>query len=242
MRGLRSPFAGAVAGVALLLMGTSIATASPARNIDMNATTAIQEGREITGTVSRRSDGAPLADVAVWAHEGLPDADGWWPRAGSGRTDSNGAYTIPGLLPGAYRLEFVPERSSGFLGGYWSDAGPEHLTHRSPGTAVVVAGADVSVEDASLARGHSISGTLTAANGVTPLKGWTVTALNADERVFVETKANGTYTLRALPDGDYALWITKPSDEDPYFGGCYTLAGASHFSGGLRAGPDAGWR
>jgi len=98
---------------------------------------------QITGTVTGPDGSTPLGDifVRVWAY--LPNEffGGWWQPVGfSAQTQSDGSYTISGLIAGTYRVEFY-DWSESFIGSYYDGATTvDNATDIVVGEAATVSG------------------------------------------------------------------------------------------------------
>ena len=159
---------------------------------------ALARGGQFTGLVTAADGGAPLEEVDIAVYDSL----GSW--KGSGTTDASGAYITSGLATGSYKLKFSTEYglSLDYLDEYYNDkptftaADPAALT--APGQTVV---------NAVLARGGSISGTVTSSLTGAPLDGVTVIVLqaNGDEVKRTVTDVFGRYKVRGLPTGVYRV-------------------------------------
>jgi hypothetical protein len=169
---------------------------------DVNATLAI--GATITGTVTDAS-GNPLGNVNVGAQ--TTDGSG----NGFASTDSDGNYSIEGLIPGDYQVNFQPTEGN-FVGQYWNDQ-PSVATANSVN---VTAGATVDGINAQLAAGATISGTVSTASG--PLRGATVQAISTSDSQIsgnaATTDAHGKYTITGLADGSYTVQFSAPIDKN----------------------------
>jgi Carboxypeptidase regulatory-like domain len=123
-------------------------------------------------------------------------------------TDSEGRYVFEGIAAGLYRV-------SAFLEGYARSDAPANSFRPVPGSSVVgvTAGVARRAVDLALARGATISGRVTHAEGK-PVKDGNVIAGLIDERGGislngvngVRTSERGEYTLRNLPAGIY--WVS----------------------------------
>jgi hypothetical protein len=123
-------------------------------------------------------------------------------------TDTEGRYVFEGIGAGAYRV-------SAFLDGYARSDAPPGSFRMSPGS-VVVAVTDGVIRrgvDLALARGGTIGGRVTSAEGI-PIKDGIVMAGLIDERGSVSfdgvsqarTNERGEYTISNLPAGVY--WVS----------------------------------
>jgi Carboxypeptidase regulatory-like domain len=156
----------------------------------------------ISGTVVDAVDKTALEGVEVCAWALGSGEDG-----GCAETDSAGAYTIGDLESGEYGVEFWPGglsyRHQVFDGkAIWSEADP-----------VVVGSGETSGIDAELLRTGSIEGTVTAAEGGSPVAEVKVCAFEADSDELVNcayTAPNGTYSVGRLEGGDYKVSFWSP--------------------------------
>ncbi|MBA4246774.1 MAG: hypothetical protein C0444_00550 [Microbacterium sp.] len=152
----------------------------------------------ITGTVRDAATNAPLEAVEVSAEinrEGLL-------YFGNAVTNADGEYALVGLRPGdAWVLTFNGQ-AQGYIVEYFDDA-----QNAADATPVVVAPGEVTAGvDATLARGGTISGSITrAASPGTPVEGVEVRAEGSNSTFFANTAADGTFQISALPDGDYRV-------------------------------------
>ena len=158
----------------------------------------LAEGGHITGQVTD-AEGTPLADVWVSVYQVHPD---WgWDEVGYAYTDGSGAYDVSGLPTGDYVVGFYDEYEY-HLPEFWDDA----ATIEEATPVSVTAGATVAGTDAELARGATITGTVTAP---LPLDDAQVTAYEkvdgAWEWVTSTWIDGGSYELRGLPGGTYRI-------------------------------------
>ena len=140
----------------------------------------------IAGTVTSGVDGSAVAGASVSVRD---EASG---RGGFATTDSAGAYVIEGLAAGSYRL------SVNAYGGF--------VPFESSEPVVVNAGAAMTGVDAVITRGATISGVVTSSDG-SSATGTPVSVHGADHSIVNVTgvAADGTYTIDALPAGEYRL-------------------------------------
>jgi hypothetical protein len=171
-------------------------------------------------------------------------------------SETDGTYTLSGILPGTYKVQFVPpfegllegSVASVFYGGAVDLADAATLTV-SPGQAVTGI-------NANLVAGATISGKVTAAQGGAPLGGLTADVVDAagndilgvfqqeldfefgatDEGIEIPgltTSADGSYEVKGLPAGTWYLRFNgglawNGSTYLPeYYGGKPSLAGAT---------------
>ncbi|MDQ1543959.1 MAG: hypothetical protein QOK08_1597, partial [Actinomycetota bacterium] len=170
----------------------------------------IADGGSITGTVlDGGARGAPLSGAYVSVYQ-----DGVLVGSAEGFTDSNGDYTITGLAPGNYELNFQAPYGSNDVSQWWNGA-----TSEVNSTEVAVAGgATVAGINATLSAGGTISGTVSgrAANGTV------FAAPNAQPSVYSSdgtrftnsgyADLNGKYTISNLPAGSYTIYFVPEPD------------------------------
>lgn len=168
---------------------------------------ALAMGSTIEGTVTEIDGVTGIVGVYVRAFRWTGS---YWSSSWSDQTDASGAYAISGLPAGAYRIWFSPS-SSLYSDEYYDDA--EDIV--SAADVVVPAEATVSGIDASLARPASIAGTVTAADGVTPLEGIRVVVRRTNDNSIVRTDltdALGQYVVNGLQPGDYLIHADPSGD------------------------------
>lgn len=140
----------------------------------------------IAGTVTSGVDGSAVAGASVSVRN---ETTG---RGGFATTDAAGAFVIEGLAAGSYRLSVT--------------AGGGFVPFEAGALVVVSAGVAVTGVDAVLSRGATISGVVTSSDG-SPVTGSPVSIHRADRSIVNVTgvAADGTYTIDALPAGEYRL-------------------------------------
>ncbi|MHB8378825.1 MAG: carboxypeptidase regulatory-like domain-containing protein [Acidimicrobiales bacterium] len=190
----------------------AVTVASPATSINA----AMSVSTSISGTVSAAVGGADLANMCVWA---FPVGGG---ATESATTAVNGTYTIAGVAAGSYTVEFATNPCGG--GNYAT----QWYNGTASGTPVTVDALAVSTSVASpatgvnaeMARGASISGTVTAAVGGSDVAGAcvSVTSTNGGSGGSTITTSTGTYTLSGLAAGSYDVVV------DPTCGGTVTTS------------------
>jgi protocatechuate 3,4-dioxygenase beta subunit len=130
-------------------------------------------------------------------------------------TDSTGAYTISGLAPGEYHLQFTPSDPNAYLGTFYDGA-----TNFATSKAVnLTAGQKASNINALLLKPSTVSGVVKTASltgGAASLaEGASVELLNAnaDTIAIVYTDSSGAYSFASVTPGDY--WVRfSPSYDD----------------------------
>jgi hypothetical protein len=142
-------------------------------------------------------------------------------------TASNGTYSVTGLAPGNYTLEFTPPTTATpapgsqiygrtFLGDKDS---PTAASYFSVGNATAV-----SAENVQLRPDATVSGTLFAAPGQVFPVGYVRVSIDyagrdhdvpGEHPQSVVTDSGGTFSFRGLGPGNYDLWVGTNVDPDP---------------------------
>ena len=164
---------------------------------------ALAKGAQITGTVTDEG-GAPVQGVSVCAEVAKAR-----PNFGAcGFTDADGVYTIHRLATDRYLVGFSPGPFSGnFLRQYYDDRPSRKLADVVQTTAP----ATVTGIDATLHPGGQIKGTITAADGTTPIQNASACAVEVGSTVSegsgrcAQSAANGSYAIGSLPTGSYEV-------------------------------------
>lgn len=178
---------------ASLSQATLVTVSAPNTRSGIDA--ALAHGGSISGRVTDRS-GNPLQYVRVSAFDSSKNDDEI-----QANTDYSGNYSITGLAPGEYQVEFHG-RSQDYVPQYYSDAFYPDESSSVP----VVASGNTGGIDAELSRGGSISGKVSDSGGA-PLSGaWLmVYDANGNEVYDTETDASGQYLAKGLPAGGYKI-------------------------------------
>ena len=175
----------------------------------------------IAGTVRAASTGAPVGGVCVTAMT-------LWPQttAGSTTTAADGSYTLANLPPSTYVIKFDPT-----CGG---TASSSLVVTYAPDWVTVHAGDALTANDASLASGAGISGTVTSRTTGTGIGGVCVTASTSSYpsvSVSSVTAADGTYSMVGLQAGFVSV-LADPSCagtvQSPY-SAAYHLDGSDQY-------------
>lgn len=206
-------------------LGTLVTLASAAESrtgIDAQ----LQAGSTITGTVTDAFSHIGVAGLPVCAEvQTFTGPYGRCEHSGPG-----GAYTINGLAPGKYSVEFQTGSTS-----YQPQRYKESVEVIGPGETF-------SAIDAAMTLGVEISGRLTEAGTGIPASRVNVELLwvNSQETADVETDANGNYVLRGLPEAEYVVLFSRPlgpagADVDcfapQYYKSASTFSGATVLHG-----------
>lgn len=158
----------------------------------LGAGSAVAADGSISGTVTDASTLDPIEgiEVCAWA---LEEED-----FGCAFTAANGTYTILGLAPGEYEVEFWSEGDYAFQvydgKASWVEADPVTVS-----SGLITPGIDAAMEPAA-----RIQGSVTAAVGGAPVEEVEVCAWTAVEEEF----SGCTYTE---PDGSYSLGRLEPN-------------------------------
>ncbi len=140
----------------------------------------------ITGTVTNASN-VGIGGVSVFVTGG-----GGGGGYNSATTASNGSYTLSGLPAGTYTVGFYPSSS----GTVTSPYAPESIAE-----PVIVSASGSTTQNATLALGGTITGTVTNASNV-GIGGVCVWVRGSGSDL---TASNGSYTITGLPAGTYTV-------------------------------------
>jgi hypothetical protein len=193
---------------------TSLATAdffttTPDATVSgVNATFGGSASGSVSGTVYGPGTGAAgIANLSVLALS--PDGS----VAAQGVTGDGGSYSLSGLTPGSYTLEFLNGFAAPTLAPqYWQD----EPTLAAADFFSVAAGDALTGYDAHLVPGATITGTvLDGAAGNAPLAGVSVNVVqNGYPAVgYAATDSNGNYSFVGLAAGTYEVEF-QPSNSD----------------------------
>ncbi|HET6809621.1 MAG TPA: carboxypeptidase-like regulatory domain-containing protein [Acidimicrobiales bacterium] len=159
---------------------------------------AMVPGGSISGRVTdTASPPNGLSAVCVSASSTAPGG-----QYGSASTSSDGSYTISGLAPGSYTVEFRNCGPGSYVTQWYQGA-----SSSSSATPVSVStGQTTSGIDAALAPGGEITGTVTdTASPPDKLGGICVRASGSGSYGYASTAPDGTYTIANLPAGSYSV-------------------------------------
>ncbi|WP_353712913.1 carboxypeptidase regulatory-like domain-containing protein [Arthrobacter sp. K5] len=170
----------------------------------------------ISGQVTAPA-GVDLASVQVQLYR----ADSGGNYAGSAQVQADGSYTVGDLSAGSYKVQF-----SGYNSGALEQWHPGAASSDTATVINLTAGLDLGQVDATLVKGASISGHLTAAAGV-ELGYVTVSVHSGSGKQYSSGRigADGTYLVRGLPSGSYKV----------RFSGSYSGALEQWYSGAASA-------
>ena len=198
--------------------GTAVPTtvASPATGINA----AMSVGTSISGTVSAVAGGSDVSGVCVNA---IPV--GATNNVGTAATSaSDGTYTVEGLLPGSYYVEFLAGSCAGsYITQWYNDTATGAPSMRGAFAVPVTVASPAISTDAAMALGATISGMVTDFVSGSLVAGICVSATPTNGGVggSATSAANGTYTISGLLGGPYVM------DLDPTCGGTVTTTYAS---------------
>jgi hypothetical protein len=147
-----------------------------------------------------------------------------------GVTFAGGTYTVAGLLPGGYKVDFLPD-SPLISPQYYAGA----ATVATATVVNVTSGAVTPNINVTLTSAATISGTVTAAQGGADLGGLEVDVVDSNGNLLTSafTAANGTYAISSLPAGTWYLRFDGGRAfsglyyATEYYGGSSTLAGSA---------------
>ncbi len=194
-------------GASSLHSATAVAVTAGATKSPINAEMAAAYG-SLSGTVTNASSHAALEHVEIEVY----DSDGTYVAAGE--TAANGTYTIAGLAPGEYEVQFLPSTGA-YLKQYYK--GKSSL---GEATAVIVTpGSTTAAVNAELVVGGEISGTVTDAVTQAGLEHVEVKVYDSSDAYLAraETASNGEYTVSGLAPGSYEVGFADGAGYAPQF-------------------------
>jgi hypothetical protein len=183
---------------------STFAAATPVTVSDGATTTGIDaqlvKGATVSGTV--KAEGAALAGAEVIV---FPIGLGEPSFIGFATSKADGSYSVAGVPPGEYAVEFEPGQGQNLVPQFW-----EAKESFAQATPVPVSGETaVPGIDANLHVGAQISGAVTDASTHQPVANVFVVATSSRGPEFfggaAETDANGQYTIPGLATGSYTL-------------------------------------
>ncbi|WP_263422334.1 carboxypeptidase regulatory-like domain-containing protein [Arthrobacter sp. StoSoilB5] len=175
---------------------TSITLTTSQDLIGLNAT--LVKGATISGKITAPA-GVSLGGVSVAVYK----SDNAYSSVASTSVGSDGSYKLIGLPPGSYKVNFGGN-NTGALDQWHANA-----TSFATGTTVTLTtGQDLSGINATLVKGATISGKITAPTGVSLASAY-VYAYKADDPSwyvqYASIGSDGSYKLIGLPAGSYKL-------------------------------------
>jgi hypothetical protein len=164
-------------------------------NTTVNA--ALGHGGSITGTVTDAETGEALSGIGVEVYDATT-----YEYVSYGYTRVDGTYTADGLQTGSYKVRF--DDNNGMYFDEWYDNKKDFYT----ADLVWLTAPSNTTVNAALARGGSISGTVTDAETGEALSGIYVNVLDATTGYNISygyTGADGTYTAKGLQSGSFKV-------------------------------------
>jgi Carboxypeptidase regulatory-like domain len=168
----------------------------------------------IAGTVTAASGGAALKGIEVCADQVGGEEE---PCI---LTSASGEYTISGLTPGSYKVEFWPHREGlNFITQFYDD----QPTFAAAEEVTVTAGATHAEINAELSEGGRITGTVTDAASHAGVGEIIVCAFGSisEEGGCALTAAGGQYTIAGLPSGSYEVVFAPNFEGEEELPGSY---------------------
>ena len=166
----------------------------------------LAEGGSISGHVYNPSGGV-ITDATIRIHASPVDSS--WGGEGTWVSQTDGSFTISGLLPGQYRVQANNNQSPPYLAEYYNDK----LSWNNADFVTVTVGSETSINNIFLETGVTISGTVTDGSG--GIQGVIVQVFSINV---------GKIVAAATTDQEGAFSISVPS------GSYYILANAGHVS------------
>lgn len=173
----------------------------------------------IDGTVLATADGLGVEAVEVCAY---PLSSAEENSIGCGETDGDGDYTIGGLAPGSYKVEFWTGYAAPFLAYQFWD---HESRYQVADVITLVEGEWREGVDADLEPAATISGNLVnLANGSPPeeVRVCAIDAVNDTLTVCTWTDEAGNYSMGSLPAGSFKVVFSPELSEffpDNFFAG-----------------------
>ncbi len=159
---------------------------------------------QISGVVTADASGNPIEFVSVTAYR-FNEANGNWDYASSASTNASGVYSMQGLTPGSYRVQFY-DISGSYLPEYYNDKATLLL-----GDSLLVTSGNNTAILTSLATASRIEGNVTEEGSGTPLPNVLVYAyqeISPNSFQYVSsaiTDQNGNYSVGGLTAGTYRV-------------------------------------
>ena len=174
-------------------------------------------GASVAGTVVADGTGEPVEGACVSVvRPGSDDDNVEW--AGEGCTDAEGHYSVDLSSAGTYTAEIYDPQ-----GGFAGELNGDTLVRADATTFEAVRGATTTL-DASLAPGAVITGRAVDAKTGLPISGACPAAYRGHAGGYARwqvdecSAADGAWTVRGLPAGEFAMRVDVPEGPSPYAG------------------------
>ena len=187
----------------------------------------LERAAVVTGRVTTDDTGLPVS-AYVYAYPSASDSSAGYGYSGVYGSSDDGTYRIDTLPAGDYEFQVVPYPGM----AEWYQDKPDR---DSADTLTLAADGTTRTVDFSISTGHRISGTVT-----TRFSGEPVAASVSLQRVYADgsfsyagwttADSTGAFQFSGLPDGDYALYVTRDGLNSQYYDGAATLAEATTIS------------
>jgi hypothetical protein len=173
----------------------------------------LANGGAVSGRVTNSSGGG-IANVDV----NICDLNQYWFYGVN--TDEDGYYTLYGLAPGNYKVQFNTNNASGNYSGEWYN---DKSSFENADIVVVNVGLTTTGINAQLAEGGAISGRVTDSTG-------TVGIYNVNVQIYdlnyywlngTSTDSEGYYTIQGLAAGNYKIEFRTNRTPGDYVGEWY---------------------
>jgi Carboxypeptidase regulatory-like domain len=205
-----APFAGSLNYVTQYFQdASSPADATPvnvvANSVDTGIDAELEQGGQITGSVTDASTSAAIEGIEVCAS--ATHGAGF----GCGLTNAGGEYTITSLPSDEYEVEFYsPTSQLNYVTQYYDGA----LEESAATPVTVTVGDTTSSIDAQLQHGGEIAGQVTDAATGSAAKNIRVCALITakESSGCAATNSSGEYLISALPGGEYKVGFDGGKD------------------------------
>ena len=190
-------------------------SASPIEISTGNQTTGVNAAMatagKISGTVTDTSSD-PLSDVCVYAYSVSTDQ-----YSNGACTNSQGGYSIGGLVPGSYLVYF--SSNGNYLSEWYNNQ-----TSESSANPLTVVAAQVTQANAVLQAGGTVSGTVEDATTSAPLADICVDVYGVNGTTssgYSCTNSSGNYSIGGLETGSYQVYFYDPDNvyESQYYNG-----------------------
>jgi hypothetical protein len=174
---------------------TVAADGTTTRNIVLQ----VPESASISGVVKGADTGTGVSGIQVQAFTSGGEYDGV--VEGTAITDSHGGYSITGLSPGSYSIEFTDPASK--YGGQWWNG----QALRSSAAVIQLVTGTAATANATLALGATISGSVSDIRNSAPLYKADVEVFDASGNPvgYAQTNSSGAYAVHGLPAGNYTV-------------------------------------